>query len=62
MSWKLGSHATTSVPCLTAQRRDIPCWLVTRLNSDTSTPFGEPVEPDVYCSSAGCIGSRATGA
>ena len=52
MSWKWGSHPTTVAAGSVPNERLIMASLARMLACETITPFGLPVEPDVYCRKA----------
>jgi hypothetical protein len=48
MSWKCGTHVTTTDSSLVSVASMIAVMLLVKLPWVTTTPFGSPVEPDVY--------------
>ena len=62
MSWKNGSQLTTTASPPWPNRPRICSWFAIRLRWLTITPRGDPVEPDVYCSSARSVVTGGSGA
>ncbi len=56
-----GSQLTITLSAVCCQRRSISAQLISRLRWLTMTPFGWPVEPEVYCKKAVESPAVATG-